>query len=66
MPPKKQDRTKITWADSLAVALTFVWIPPPETIDAAAHGTITTRLSPAVDGDLRFSELGPTAQGMFA
>lgn len=64
-PPKKDKSTNISWADALAVAITFAWILP-EIVALASHGVISTRLSPAVEGGLHFADLESGPQTLYA
>ena len=63
-PPKDRDRTKVSWSDALAVAITFAWLLP-EIIVLATDGTISSRLSPAIEGGLHFADLSSGPQTMF-
>lgn len=62
-PPKK-DKTRITVADGLAVAIAFAWILP-EIISLASDGTISTHLSPAIEGGLHFADLSAGPRNLF-
>ena len=63
-PPKRRDRTKISQFDALAVAIAFVWLLP-EIVAVATDGTISSRLSPAIEGGLHFADLSSGPQTMF-
>ncbi|WP_052093102.1 DUF2975 domain-containing protein [Corynebacterium tuscaniense] len=64
-PPKGRDRTDISRFDAVAVAIALVWLLP-EIIALATDGTISSRLSPAIEGGLHFADLSSGPQTMFA
>ncbi|MDK8626629.1 hypothetical protein [Corynebacterium appendicis] len=63
-PKNRNKRTQITWWDGLAVAMAFAWIFP-EIGALASKGTISTRLSPAIEGGLHFADLSSGPQYLF-
>ena len=63
-PPKGRDRTKISRFDALAVAIAFAWLLP-EIIALVNDGTISSRLSPAIEDGLHFADLTTGPQTMF-
>lgn len=61
---RRKNRTEFTWADVLSPAIAIFWILP-EIIDLLAHGTISSRLSPAVEGGLHLADLEAGPQNFF-
>lgn len=51
-------------ADWISITLVFLWIIP-EIIRMAYTGIATTRLSPAVEGGIKFSEMPELAQALY-
>lgn len=63
-PKNRNKRTQITWWDGLAVAMAFAWTLP-ELVALSSKGTISTRLSPAIEGGLHFADLSSGPQNLF-
>lgn len=61
---KQKDRTEFTWADVLSPAIAIIWILP-EIGDLIVNGTISSRLSPAIEGGLHLSDLDSGPQSYF-
>lgn len=61
---KRKNRTEFTWADALMPTIAVFWILP-EIVDLIAKGTISSRLSPAIEGGLHLADLEAGPQSYF-